>query len=116
MQVDEFLLDRLRNLLQEKSTLWEEKKMFGGYCFMVDDKMCFGTYQGGLMARVNAEEIPALIKIEGAKQMLHGGRVMTSFMHIEPDAYDLDEDLGFWIGKCLEFNPLAKRSKKSKKK
>ncbi len=118
MQVDEFFLDRLRNLLQQKSILWEEKKMFGGYCFMVDDKMCFGTYQGGLMARVNPDEALALTKKEGAEQMTMGPnkRIMKGFLHIEPDAYDLDEDLAFWIGKCLEFNPLAKRSKKRKKK
>ncbi len=115
MKVDKFLLDRLHNLLKEKSILWEEKKMFGGVCFMVDDKMCFGTFQGGLMLRVNAQEIPELSKRDFAKQMLHGGRIMTSFMHIDPEGYDLDEDLEFWIGKCLAFNPAAKASKKPKK-
>jgi hypothetical protein len=27
-----------------------------GICFMVDDKMCVGTYKGGIMARVDPEE------------------------------------------------------------
>ena len=117
MEVDDFFLDRLRNFLKERSTLWEEKKMFGGYCFMVDDKMCFGTYQGGLMARVNPTDTSELSKKEGAKQMTMGPnkRVMKGFLHIEPHAYDLDEDLAFWIGNCLDFNPVAKRSKKRKK-
>lgn len=37
---------------------------------------------------------------------------MKGFLFIEPDGYDTDEDLEFWIGKCLEFKPRAKSSKK----
>jgi TfoX/Sxy family transcriptional regulator of competence genes len=118
MHIDEFFLDRLRNVLRIKSILWEEKKMFGGYCFMVDDKMCFGTYQGGLMARVNPNIVPELIKRSGASQMTMGPskRKMKGFLSIKPEGYDLDEDLEFWIDQCLAFNPLAQRSKKRQKK
>jgi hypothetical protein len=62
MEVDDFFLDRLRQTLKERFIHWEEKKMFGGYCFMVGGKMCFGTYQGGLMARVNPTDVLMLIK------------------------------------------------------
>lgn len=118
MYVDEFLLDRLRNLLREKSILWEEKKMFGGYCFMIDDKMCFGTYQGGLMGRVHPDSTPELLKRPGVAQMTMGPnkRSMKGFLSIQEEGYDLDEDLEFWIDQCLAFNPLANRSKKRKKK
>lgn len=114
MKVDEFFLDRLRNLLRAQSIAWVEKKMFGGYCFMVNDKMCFGTYQGGLMGRVNPEAMPQLLQKKGATQMLMGPskRTMRGFLHIAPEGYDLDADLEFWIEQCLAFNPLAKRSKK----
>jgi hypothetical protein len=44
--------------------------------------------------------------------MIHGGRPMTGYLFIQPEGYDMDEDLNFWVKKCLEFNPLAKASKK----
>ena len=46
MKTDLYLLDRLRNVLKVKNVAWQEKRMFGGHCFMVDDKMCFGTFKG----------------------------------------------------------------------
>ena len=115
MPVDELILDRLRDLLHSQKMEWEEKKMFGGICFMVDDKMCFGTYKGGLMARVDPEQIEEFVKRAGAEQMIHGGRPMTGYAWIKPEGYDLDEDLTFWIRACLDFNPRAKSSKKRKK-
>ena len=114
MATDTYLLDRLRNILMEKKVQWLDKKMFGGDCFMVDDKMCFGTFKGGLMARIDPDETDELIKRDGASQMIHGGRPMKSYLFIEPEGYDMDEDLEFWITKCLEFNPKAKASKKKK--
>ena len=114
MATDEFLLERMRRILTDKKVHWKEKRMFGGNCFMVDEKMCFGTYKGGLMARVEPEEINQLKEREGADQMIHGGRPMTGYLFIEPDGYDMDDDLEFWIQKCLEFNPKAKSSKKKK--
>ncbi|RME11537.1 MAG: RNA methyltransferase, partial [Bacteroidetes bacterium] len=36
MAYNEFLADRIRQHLQEKKTVFEEKKMMGGLCFMVD--------------------------------------------------------------------------------
>ena len=118
MKIDEFLLDRMRNVLKSKSVAWEEKRMFGGVCFMVDDKMCFGTFRDGMMARVHPDAMPELTKKKGAEQMTMGPskRVMKGFLQIDPDAYDLDDDLEFWIEKALEFNPLAQKSKKKRKK
>lgn len=113
-KIDEFLLDRLRQSMQAEKVNWYEKKMFGGICFMVDEKMCFGTYKGGLMVRVEPEETEELIKRDGAEQMIHGGRQMKGYLFIEPEGYDLDTDLDFWVKKCLEFNPKAKASKKKK--
>ena len=114
MATDEYLLERMRNIMTSKSASWIEKKMFGGHCFMVDDKMCFGTYKGGVMVRIAPEESKQLIERQGASQMIHGGRPMTGYLFIEAEGYDQDADLEFWIQKCLEFNPRAKASKKKK--
>jgi len=116
MPTDPYLLERIRNVMTAKKAVWAEKKMFGGDCFMVDDKMCFGTYKGGLMVRIDPEEAKELTRIEGADQMIHGGRPMTGYLFVDSEGYDLDKDLEFWIQKCLDFNPRAKSSKKKKVK
>jgi len=42
------------------------------------------------------------------------GRPMKGYVFITPDGFDLDIDLEYWLQLCLDFNPLAKRSKKKK--
>lgn len=112
MANDEHTVERIRRVLSEMKVQWEEKRMFGGCGFMVDDKMLLGTYKGNIMARVDPDEVDELLARGGSEQMIHGGRPMTGYLSVLPDGYDLDSDLEFWVGKCLEFNPKAKSSKK----
>ncbi len=104
--------ERIADLLTAKNLAFGQKKMFGGECFMVDEKMLMGTYKGGLMARVDPSEAEDLIRRPGASQMIHGGRPMVGYLFIEPEGYENDSDLAFWLEKCLVFNPKAKASKK----
>ena len=112
----EIQLERMRNVLTSRNTIWEEKKMMGGVCFMVDDKMCFGTYKGGIMMRVDPDETETLLEKDNCEPMIHGGRAMKGYIMVHPEGYERDTDLLFWIDKCLAFNPKAKSSKKKKKK
>ena len=40
------------------------------------------------------------------------GRSMKGFIYVSPDGIDTEEELEYWIQLCLDFNPLAKKSKK----
>ena len=42
------------------------------------------------------------------------GRSMKGYVFLTVDAYDLDSDLQYWLQLALDFNPLAKASKKRK--
>ena len=106
--------ERIADLLISKGIVFEQKKMFGGLCFMVDDKMLMGTYKGGIMARVDPAESDQLAEHSGASHMIHGGKGMPGYLMIESEGYESDEALLFWMEKCLEFNPKAKASKKKK--
>jgi len=106
------LFERMRNVLLLKGVEWDEKKMMGGTTFMVDDKMCFGTFQGGLLCRIDPQEKEALLNKSGTSIISQGGREMKGYVHVQPEAYESDYELEFWITKCLEFNPKAKASKK----
>ena len=114
MASDPHTLERLRRALQLRRIDWYEKRMFGGDCFMVDDKMLLGTYKGGIMARVDPAEEDTLSQRPGAEAMIHGGRAMPGFLMVAPEGFDSDTQLEFWIGKCMEYNPKAKSSKKKK--
>ena len=87
-------------------------KMMGGLCFMVDDKLCIGIVKESLMARIDPEEEDDLLTKEGSKPMDFTGRPMKGYLFIESEGVDMDEDLDFWVEKCLDFNPKAKSSKK----
>ncbi len=112
MAYDEFLADRVRNCLNEKKVSFIEKKMMGGLCFMVDDKMCVGVVKNDLMARINPTIQEELLKRDGARMMDFTNRPMKGFLFIDPNGTDMEKDLEQWVQFCLDFNPLAKSSKK----
>lgn len=116
MAYNEHLADRIRNVLHDKKTSFDEKKMMGGLCFMVDDKMCVGVIKDQLMARIGPEKYEEALEKDGCNEMNFTGRSLKGFVFVEPEAIDMDKDLEYWIQLCLDFNPLANSSKKKKKK
>lgn len=112
MSYNEHLADRIRRVLSEKQAPFIEKKMMGGLCFMVDDKMCVGITKDNLMARINPDLYEECLKKPGCREMNFTGRPMKGFVFVEPEGVDLEQDLEYWIQLCLEFNPIAKSSKK----
>jgi TfoX/Sxy family transcriptional regulator of competence genes len=106
--------ERIANLLVAENIAFEHKRMFGGDCFMVDDKMLMGTYKNGIMARVGPTEAEALANRRGAQQMSHAGKLMKGYLFLDFEAYESEDDLSFWVNKCLLYNPKAIVSKKKK--
>jgi TfoX/Sxy family transcriptional regulator of competence genes len=88
--------------------------MFGGICFLVDDKMLVGVEKDRLMARIDPEDEAAAMKKKGARPMDFTGRVMKGFVFVDDQAVDMDDDLDYWLSLCLKYNPKAKASKKKK--
>lgn len=116
MAYDEYLAERIRRSLKDQNTFYEEKKMFGGLCFLVDDKMCVGIVKEKLMLRLDPEIQDQALAREGCEPMDFTGKSMKGFVFVEPVAIDLDDQLDAWIGMALEYNPRAKSSKKKKGK
>jgi TfoX/Sxy family transcriptional regulator of competence genes len=112
MAYDEHLAERIGRVLRQNHISFEEKKMMGGLCFMVDDKMCVGITKGKLMARIHPDLYVQVLEKEGCQEMNFTGRPMKGFVFVEPEVIDLDGDLEYWVQLCLDFNPLARRSKK----
>ncbi len=115
MAYDEWLAERVSKILKDKSVSFLDKKMMGGLCFMVDDKMCVGIVKNTLMARIGPDAYEAALEKEGVREMNFTGRAMKGYVFIQPEAVDREEELTYWVDLCLAFNPLAKSSKKKKK-
>lgn len=112
MPYDEFLAERIERVYQDKKIPYLAKKMFGGICHLVDDKMCTGVLKNELMVRIDPAIHDEALTKPGTAPMDFTGNSMKGFIMVDPDHTDLDEDLEYWIGLALEFNPRAKSSKK----
>ena len=111
MAYSEFLADRVRQRLKGRGLI-VEKKMMGGLIFMVNEKMCVGvdtdkkSNEDRLMVRVGKLPYQELLNVKGSRVMDFTGSVMRGFLFIDPDGFDMEEDLDFWVDKALEFNAL----------
>lgn len=114
MAYDEKLADRAREIIALTHKNVEEKKMFGGLCFMVNDKMCVGVETDRLMVRFDPSKYDEIIEMEGCSPMDFTGRVMKGFVFVDINALNTKKKLAYWINLALEYNKIAKKSKKSK--
>src|ERR1700709_2917416 len=111
MAYNEKLADRVREALVEVPDV-EEKKMFRGITFMVDDKMCISVSGDELMLRLDPDMTEQLAEENGTRPMVHGGKHMKGFIYISPERFRTEKDFDHWIKLALDFNPRAKVSKK----
>jgi len=114
MGYNEKLADRVRESLTAVKNL-EEKKMFGGLCFMVNGKMCICVSKDELMCRVSPEVYEAALEKRGCRPMIHNGKSMKGFVYVSEDGFKSRKDFDYWIENSLAFNKKAKASSSKKK-
>jgi len=112
MAFDEQLATRVRDGFKRRKAAFEEKRMMGGLCFLVDGKMCVGVEKNRLMARIDPAVYDSALSRKGCIPMDFTGRPMRGFVFVNPEALRSDADLAAWLNLALEFNPKAKASKK----
>ena len=114
MSYNEKLADRTREIIALTHENVEEKKMFGGLCFMVNDKMLGGVVQDRLMIRHDPARAEELLKHEGCKPMDFTGKPMKGFVFVDAAALQTDKQLEYWIDIALEYNKVSKSIKVTK--
>ena len=112
MAYDEHLNDRIHLAFTRKGIAFEEKKMMGGVCYLVDGKMCVGVVKESMMARIDPDKTADALHRPGCREMDFTKKPMKGFVLVDPEGTDLDRDLDYWIDLAMEFNPRAKKSKK----
>jgi TfoX/Sxy family transcriptional regulator of competence genes len=114
MAYNEKLADSVRERMAETHKHIEEKKMFGGLCFMVNDKMCIGVEKDRLMLRVDPEDYEELLEKEGCAPMDFTGKPMKGYIYVDVDVLKTKKQINYWVGLALEYNKKVKLSKRKK--
>ena len=115
MAYNEKLADQTREIISLTQKNVEEKKMFGGLCFMVNDKMCVGVEKERLMVRLDPAKYDEVMEKEGCKPMDFTGKVMKGYVFVDIEALNTKKKLEYWVNLALDYNKIAKPGKKKKK-
>ena len=113
MAYNQILANRLREQLQDLDGI-EEKKMMGGLCFMLNDKMCVGVFKDELMCRVDPALYEEVLEKTGCHEMDFTGKPMKGWVLIDDSGIKTVTDMNYWIGLAVDYNKYAKSSKKKK--
>lgn len=112
MAYNEQLANRVREIISLTHNHVIEKAMFGGLCFMVNDKMCVGVEKERLMLRIDPNKYDELITKDGCVPMDFTGRVMRGFVFVNAEVLNTKPKLNYWVQLALAYNHIAKTSKK----
>ena len=114
MSYNEKLADRVREIIALTHDKVEEKKMFGGLCFMVNDKMCVGIEKERMMVRLDPLVYEEALEKEGCTPMDFTGKVMKGYVFVDAAVLNTNKKLDYWVQLALDFNKKARPSKKKK--
>ncbi len=114
MEINELLADRVRELIAARENNVEEKKMFSGLAFMVNDKLCVAVSKDRLLVRLDPQMYEQALDENGAKPMVHSGREMKGYVFVDDTELTTQKKLEHWVNRALAYNKIAKASKKKK--
>lgn len=111
------LADRVREYLAEIPRIdIEEKEMFNVLNFMVNGKTCVCVSGENLMLRFDPSRQEELSEKDGYETMLTKGKEYKGYCYINPNGFKDRKDFEFFLNLCLNYNKVAKSSKKRETK
>jgi hypothetical protein len=102
MAYDEGLAQRVREAIGDRDDL-EEKRMFGGICFMVKGHMSCGLNGNDLMISLGNEGAAAALSEPYCREMDFTGRPLRSMVYVDAEGLREDEDLLRWVNRAVAF-------------
>lgn len=103
MAYDEELASRIRELLAWDPDI-TEKRMFGGLAFLVARHMAVAASgQGGLMVRVDPDEIDVLATQPHAAPFQMRGRATRGWLRVDAEGLRTDAELESWVRHGVEY-------------
>lgn len=113
MSYNEQLANRIRESFANLPGV-EEKQMMGGLTFMVNGKMCVGIIKDEMMCRIDPGFHEKAVEMNGCRTMDFTKRPMPGYVMVDETGMKTNKEFDFWINLALEFNKIAKSSKRKK--
>jgi TfoX/Sxy family transcriptional regulator of competence genes len=113
MAYDEKLAARIREVLSSRRDV-EEKRMFGGLCFMVSGHMCCGLTSTDFMVRVGKENFSEAASLPHARPMDFTGRPSTQMLYVSAPGLKTRAALAKWVKRGTDFVETLPAKKKKK--
>ena len=103
MAYDEDLVHRLRELLADEDAI-TEKRMFGGFAFLLQGNMSVSASRnGGLLVRIDPADGEAALARPHVALMEMGGRTMAGWMTVAPEGLKTKRELAAWVKRSVTF-------------
>jgi TfoX/Sxy family transcriptional regulator of competence genes len=103
MAYDGDLVNRLRELLAEEEAV-TEKKMFGGFAFLLRGHMSVSASRnGGLLVRIDPADTDAFLARRHVALMQMGGRTMDGWLTVESAGLKTERELAAWVERSVTF-------------
>lgn len=103
MAYDEDLVHRLRELLADETAV-TERKMFGGYAFLLEGHLCVAASRnGGLMARINPDDAQKALERPNVELMVMRGRALEGWIMVAPQVLKTKRQLASWVSRSTAF-------------
>ncbi len=111
MAFDEYVAQRIRNLIRDKKSV-TEKEMFGGIAFLWHGNMVCGLNDDTLMLRLGETVASESLGKPHVRQMDFTGRPLKSYVYVDPPGYRTNPQLKSWLELTFDFAKTLPRKKK----
>lgn len=109
------LAQRIRTYLEGVPNIKiEEKEMFRGLAFLVNGKMCVNVSGDNLMCRYDPALEDEVTERVGFQPMIMKGKQLKGYCYVSEEGYKSKANFEYWLKLCLQFNEIAKASKRKK--
>lgn len=103
MPYDEEIAAAIRRVTADEPDV-EERRMFGGVAFLVDGRLAVAASgQGGLLARVDPDELETLVAQPHVEPFEMRGRPMQGWIHVDADGVRTEAQLAPWVARGLAY-------------
>jgi hypothetical protein len=102
MAVDEKLAERIRKALRRRKGI-EEKKTFGGLCFLMNGHMLVGVWEDSMIARLGLEQEEAALLEPHVRRLDIKRKPMKGWVVVELDGVMDDSAVKKWVQRAVKF-------------
>jgi TfoX/Sxy family transcriptional regulator of competence genes len=96
------LAARIRDALAHRKNI-EEKKMFGGICFLFNGNILVGVWKYSLIARIGPDLYEDALLEPNIREFDITGKPMKGWVLVEPEGVEDDDQLKGWIERAIKF-------------